>query len=480
MWKHVKRSTFAVMISLLLVPAFRPVRGDSWHLTVRGGDADLGETPLVLDLKEPMPAGLYVAGSPSAEAGLTAQVFDEKGGRRLGVVLPGVPARRSVTYTLKESAKDDATSTAGISFETHERNVKVKLDQQLLTEYQVGVGNKPFFFPLIGPTGDSYTRAYPTLTVADEDHDHPHQRSCWFTFGKVNGVDFWSEGNRFGTIQETGRKLVAAGPVIGRMTTTNDWRAADDRRFCVDDRTVTFYHTKTSRIIDFDFRISASDGPVTFADTKDGMFGIRVASSMDVTKKKGGRITNAEGLTDDNAWGKPSPWVDYVGPVKDKLVGIAVDQSPAELSLSDDLACQNIRTLRGQSVRVARFRSARKGRLYDSKRSIHRLFLSSRASRRGYAVGKSLRLCRWLHQAAGGRDPQRLIQSPSGELGSLGAPICAVRGPLPRIPRSSRSGVDMPSTGASCASMGSSDTSWQPRQIDQQVASGRSEGSSRS
>jgi Methane oxygenase PmoA len=58
------------------------------------------------------------------------------------------------------------------------------------------------------------------------------------------------------------------------------------------------------------------------------MFGIRVASSMDVTRKGGGRITNAEGLTDEKAWGKPSPWVDYVGPVKEKTVGIAVLNHP--------------------------------------------------------------------------------------------------------------------------------------------------------
>ena len=30
-------------------------------------------------------------------------------------------------------------------------------------------------------------------TVEGEDKDHPHQRSLWFTHGKVNGVDFWSE-----------------------------------------------------------------------------------------------------------------------------------------------------------------------------------------------------------------------------------------------------------------------------------------------
>jgi hypothetical protein len=98
---------------------------------------------------------------------------------------------------------------------------------------------------------------------------------------------------------------------------------------CDDRRTVTFYRTQSARIIDFDFKVSASDGPVTFRDTKEGMFGLRVASSMDAAKKTGGRITNADGLTDEKAWGKASPWVDYVGPVKDKTVGITIFNHPA-------------------------------------------------------------------------------------------------------------------------------------------------------
>jgi hypothetical protein len=59
------------------------------------------------------------------------------------------------------------------------------------------------------------------------------------------------------------------------------------------------------------------------------MFGIRVASSMDVTKKLGGRISNAEGLTDEKAWGRASPWVDYAGPVFGKTVGIAILNHPS-------------------------------------------------------------------------------------------------------------------------------------------------------
>ena len=165
--------------------------------------------------------------------------------------------------------------------------------------------------------------------LPEEDHDHPHQRSCWFTYGNVNGIDFWSEGKRFGTIKEKERTLVVAGPVVGRLKTLNEWRAANDQKVCTDERLVTFYRTKSARIIDFKFRIVASDGPVEFFDTKEGMFGLRVASSMDVDKKKGGKITNAEGLTNEKAWGKPSPWVDYVGTVKDRTVGIAIINHPS-------------------------------------------------------------------------------------------------------------------------------------------------------
>ena len=37
---------------------------------------------------------------------------------------------------------------------------------------------------------------------------------------------------------------------------------------------------------------------------------------------------NAEGITDDAAWGKASPWVDYVGPVEGKTVGVAILNHP--------------------------------------------------------------------------------------------------------------------------------------------------------
>ena len=206
---------------------------------------------------------------------------------------------------------------------------------KLLTVYHSDLATKPYFFPLIGPTGVSYTRAYPLQKdVAGEDHDHPHQRSFWFTHGSVNGFDFWASDplnkpkRNDGTIRETSRSIVAAGPVLGVLKTTDDWLGPDGKVVCQDERTVRAYATAAIRVLDFDITLKATAGPVTFGDTKEGMFGLRVASSMDVKNKKGGKITNAEGITDEAAWGKASPWVDYTGPVEGKTVGVAILNHP--------------------------------------------------------------------------------------------------------------------------------------------------------
>ena len=116
--------------------------------------------------------------------------------------------------------------------------------------------------------------------------------------------------------------------MAGVVRTTDDWLGPDGKKVCEDERVLTVYKTRAHRVFDFDVTVKATDGAVTFGDTKEGMFGLRVASSMDVNRKKGGKITNAEGLTDDAAWGKASPWVDYTGPVSGETVGAAILNHP--------------------------------------------------------------------------------------------------------------------------------------------------------
>ncbi len=325
-----RRQPAWLFLGCLVAAAVPSARAESWRVRVSGGEIELGETPIVVKLTQPLTTGLYQMETQThaGPVACDAQVFRHGDTTFLGFVLPGLPGGASADFTLEPRSQTIGQTSAGLSFAGSETNLTIKLNDKLLTNYRVGDGNKPFFYPLVGPTDASYTRGFPMTDVPGDDHDHPHQRSCWFTYGNLDGVDFWSEGKKFGTIAETSRKLVVAGPHIGRMATTDIWRAADGRKICDDERTVTFYQTKGARLIDFDFRLIASEGPVTFRDTKEGMFGIRVASSMDVNKKKGGKITNAEGLTDEKAWGKASTWVDYVGPVDDKTVGIAIINRP--------------------------------------------------------------------------------------------------------------------------------------------------------
>ena len=221
-------------------------------------------------------------------------------------------------------------SAADIVAERTDRGVAVKIDGQLFTEYLTCSGTKPILWPVIGPTGQPVTRAYPMETNPDERQDHPHQRSIWFTHGDINGVDFWDENPKKvtrGTTKHREFVTVESGP-RARIVTRNDWLGPDGKKVLEDERRLEFAADGDSRWIDLEIILKASEGPVTFGDTKEGTMGVRTAASIKVDAKKGGKIVNSNGLVDAEAWGKQAAWVDYYGPVGDDVVGIAMMNHP--------------------------------------------------------------------------------------------------------------------------------------------------------
>lgn len=206
--------------------------------------------------------------------------------------------------------------------------VTVNVDGQLMTRYLTQSAPKPILFPLVGPTGKEMTRGYPMRpATATEKADHPHHRSFWFTHGDVNGVDFWSEMKNHGRIDHR-QYVKVEGGAQATIVTVNDWNGPDGKRICEDERTFVFGANEDTRWIDATLIVKAPDGDVTFGDTKEGAFGVRVAGTMDVTAKMGGKIVNSEGLVDESAWGKPAKWVDYHGPVEGETLGIAIFNHP--------------------------------------------------------------------------------------------------------------------------------------------------------
>jgi hypothetical protein len=103
-----------------------------------------------------------------------------------------------------------------------------------------------------------------------------------------------------------------------------------DKRCCEDERDLTFgAEPNGNRWIDFTLIIRAPDADVTFGDTKEGAFALRVVDSMRVDAKTGGHIINSEGLTNEDAWGMPARWVEYTGPVDGETVGITIMAHPS-------------------------------------------------------------------------------------------------------------------------------------------------------
>jgi hypothetical protein len=325
-----------VLFIVLAGPVAAPA--ETWRVTVNGNGNDLGETPVVVELKMPIDAGAYElrTATGSDDKPIAAQVYADEGKTYLAAILGRVAASGATTYTLKPASTSEQPKT-GVTLQRDGANIKVSVDGELFTEYLSDSATKPYYYPVIGPTGAPITRSYPMKKGGGEDEDHNHQRSFWFTHGAVNGFDFWASDplnpprSNYGTIKETAKETLVSGPVLGLIRTTDDWLGPDGKRVCEDERVVRIYNTESARVVDFDVTVKATDNPVTFGETKEGTFGLRLASSMDVKRKKAkgqGKITNAEGITDTDAWGKASPWVDYVGPVEGKTVGVAIMNHP--------------------------------------------------------------------------------------------------------------------------------------------------------
>jgi Methane oxygenase PmoA len=304
------------------------------RVRIRGAATDLGETPILVEVKKDLPEGNYRLTTSDGDQSSRANLFRVDGKLWAAIVVDRLKATEDRVFTLDPVVSKELSESGVRLTDGDSANVKVAIGGKPFTEYRLDQGPKPIYFPLIGPGGQGMTRAFPIENVEGEDRDHFHQRSFWFTHGNVNGVDFWASdplnGSKanFGTIKEVSRPARIDGLAMGALATTDDWLASDGRKICRDRRDVRFWNLRNTRIIDFDIKIFADADPVTFGDTKEGMFGLRVASSMDVKRKMGGKITNADGVTDGDAWGKASPWVDYTGPVGGKTVGVAILNHP--------------------------------------------------------------------------------------------------------------------------------------------------------
>lgn len=194
---------------------------------------------------------------------------------------------------------------------------------------------RPIVWPLRAPGGVPVTRSWPMAEEPDAERDHPHQKSSWFAHGDVNGVDFWTEGERAGRVELDGRPrstLDEAGHV--QVMSRHRWVDADGRIICRDERTLHAYvETESERVLDLAVTLQAlPDEPLRLGDTKEGTMALRLHPSLRLEGKVAtGRYLDSEGRKDREVWGQRARWVACGGTVDGHRVGVVLMDHPRNL-----------------------------------------------------------------------------------------------------------------------------------------------------
>ena len=231
---------------------------------------------------------------------------------------------------------------AQVSIERGDGHISVVIDGRPFTTLFCGPETaKPYLHPLRSASGKIVTRRYPMENVAGETHDHPHHRGLWFSHGDVNGYDFWGNepsqhGGKGGRIVLKSVGKASGGKESGAIEAAFDWVDPRGKPLLTESRQMIFYAEPAKRVVDFDITLAPVER-VSFGDTKEGTFAIRLAPSLEeptseslLTPRRTGQMVDSEGRRGEpQVWGHRASWVDYFGEIDGEKLGIAILDHPS-------------------------------------------------------------------------------------------------------------------------------------------------------
>ena len=212
-----------------------------------------------------------------------------------------------------QPAAEELAGTPKFSAYSFGANIWVRIDNRVFTCYRANVDQKyAYFYPLAGPaTG---------LPMTDETCEpYPHHRSVFFGCDRVNGANYWQEGNDRGQIVSRGPKL---GPLkeqkdsntTGEVVITDvcDWRVPGQSPVIEDQRRYTITApSRDLRLLDADITVTAKVD-IHISRTNHSLFGIRAAREL--APIGGGLLINSNGQIGEKATlGLPAKWCGYQG-----------------------------------------------------------------------------------------------------------------------------------------------------------------------
>lgn len=242
-----------------------------------------------------------------------------------------------------------------------DRRIDILMDGKLFTSYCWPENvYKPVLYPVISSAGTEITRGFPLKPREGERDDHIHQIGIWMNYGMVNGHDFWGNGSRGfkepngGVIKHLSVEKSAGSPGEGVLITRESWIDPDGKELLKEKTEFHFINRGAVRIIDRIAIFTATDTVVYFKDTKEGMFGIRVARQLELpvnesvvlldangrpSKEKvpaalgaTGIYHSSEGISGEAVWGTRAKWMDLDGTIGDEKISLVIIDHPKNQS----------------------------------------------------------------------------------------------------------------------------------------------------
>lgn len=188
--------------------------------------------------------------------------------------------------------------------------------------------SRPFFHPLIGPSGAALTRlGHPGAP------DHDHHRGIWFAHNKVTGIDFWAN-NKPPRIRQTNWLLQQEsndGATLGVELAWYDGHDPSELLRQVMLCGVSAGPQPGEVLVELQTSLTPKAETLELGQTNFGLLAVRVARHISAFFG-GGQLTNSEGAVGEPAiFGKPARWVNYSGP--------AIPPGKREATGSEGITC---------------------------------------------------------------------------------------------------------------------------------------------
>lgn len=170
---------------------------------------------------------------------------------------------------------------------------------------------RPFFYPLLGPSGQSLTRiGHPGAP------NHDHHRSVWFAHNKVLGIDFWSD-NTEARIRQQQWLAYEDRDDEARMAVQLGWYDGHDPAPLLEQELVAAVRPtgdgETLLELQATFRPRAES--LELGQTNFGFLAVRVSRHLSAYFG-GGQLTGSSGKQGEpNLFGRQARWMDYSGPM---------------------------------------------------------------------------------------------------------------------------------------------------------------------